>query len=48
MKKLDSTDDMMKLGRWMALTKHDDTKARQKSLTLVKVFTYFYTVQLVT
>lgn len=37
MKKMDSTDDMMKLGRWMALTKHDDTKARQKSLSLVKV-----------
>ena len=42
MKKLDSTDDMMKLGRWMALTKHDDTKARQKSLTLVKVRSIFF------
>ena len=37
MKKMDSQDDMMKLARWMALTKHDDTKARQKSLSLVKV-----------
>ena len=37
MKILDSTEDMMKLGRWMAFTKHDDIKARQKSLSLVKV-----------
>ena len=38
MKILDSTEDMMKLGRWMAFTKHDDIKARQKSLSLVKVW----------